>query len=347
LTFLYACVITLAGFLGFSSSVSNFLTVLSFRDRSPNQVSASIKNILRDWRKRHGNVCALIVFIDDLDRCSSSTAKQVCEAIKLYLDVPGLIFVLGWNLAGLSRSAATAASEGGGNVEPLEKYLDKVIQMTYRLPVPNKRQIRHLVDCYAEASGTDSFLDDAARRALVEQAGRNPRLIKQIINGFLVQRALDIRWAENPDFLIKALLIYQFYPRLYQLLTNDDDSRDFISDVIDYADLRDRVHNADSRWWQDANTVLQAYNLKPTGAAEERDKAIEELRKKFPEPLPELTLDGQLIDLLRSVGDRAACEKFSSMLRYSPLSVGSALDAAKVKMEANSRIFQQFAWRST
>ena len=37
----------------------------------------------------------LIVFVDDLDRCLPEKAIEVLEAIKLFLEVPGVVFVLG------------------------------------------------------------------------------------------------------------------------------------------------------------------------------------------------------------------------------------------------------------
>jgi predicted KAP-like P-loop ATPase len=37
----------------------------------------------------------LIVFVDDLDRCLPEKALEVLEAIKLFLEVPGVIFILG------------------------------------------------------------------------------------------------------------------------------------------------------------------------------------------------------------------------------------------------------------
>ena len=82
-------------------------------------------------------------------------------------DVPGLIFVLGWNLSALGRSAASAASDS--SVRVLRDLIKKIVQLTYRLPVPNRQQIDRLIDCYAETSGTTEFLDNAALHTLAER----------------------------------------------------------------------------------------------------------------------------------------------------------------------------------
>jgi len=351
LTFLYACATAAAGFFGFSGAVSNFLTLLSFRGRSRNEVRVNVGKILRDWRKRNGDSSVLVVFVDDLDRCPPKTAIQVCEAIKLYLDIPGLIFVLGWNLSALRRSAAAAAEDK--SVARVLEYFEKIVQLTYSLPLPDRRQIEHLIDSYAEASGTSSFLDAPARQTLADQTQRNPRRIKQIINGFIVESALSPKWAENPDLLIRAELIYQLYPRLYWLLIDDSDHRDLISDLIDYYDLRERASDADSAWWSDADELLGSYHVRMTPTTKKDPvEAIERLGKQFPEPLAELASDDKLAKLLKGIGDKAASAKFSAMLKETPLAAAGRLasevaassvaQAAQHKMQTNTRIFQGF-----
>ena len=99
--------------------------------------------------------------------------------------------MLGWNLSALGRSAASAASDS--SVRVLRDLIKKIVQLTYRLPVPNRQQIDRLIDCYAETSGTTEFLDNAALHTLAERTQRNPRRIKQIINGFIVEQTLDFK----------------------------------------------------------------------------------------------------------------------------------------------------------
>lgn len=352
LTFLYACVMAAAGYFGFSGAVSNFLALLSFRDRSRNEVRINVGKILRDWRKRNGDNCVLVVFIDDLDRCPPRATIKICEAIKLYLDIPGLIFVLGWNLSALGRSAAAAADDESAT--RVLEYFEKVVQLTYSLPLPDRRQIEHLIDSYAEASGTAPFLDALARQTLADQTRRNPRRIKQIINGFIVESALSPKWARNPELLIRAELIYQLYPRLYWLLIDDTNHRDLIGDFIDYNNLRDRASDADSMWWIDVDELLRSYHVQMASATKKDPiEAIEKLRKKFPEPLGELANDGKLANLLKGIGNKTASAKFDAMLKESPLAAAgrfaadeaafqSVAQAAQHKMQTNSQIFQGF-----
>ncbi len=45
----------------------------------------------------------LIVFVDDWNRCLPEKAPEVLEAIKLFLEVPGTVFVLGMDRAVIER----------------------------------------------------------------------------------------------------------------------------------------------------------------------------------------------------------------------------------------------------
>ena len=75
------------------------------------------------------------MFIDDLDRCSSATVLQVFEAIKLYLDAPGFVFVLGWDTEQVLRAVAT---EKGGEDRLPQRYVEKIVQFGYPNPAAER-----------------------------------------------------------------------------------------------------------------------------------------------------------------------------------------------------------------
>ena len=79
--------------------------------KSRNELRDLIHDMLSAWVSSKGapNLSrALVVFIDDLDRCSNKVIVKVCEAVKLYLDAPGLIFVIACDQSVLARGTDAA-----------------------------------------------------------------------------------------------------------------------------------------------------------------------------------------------------------------------------------------------
>ena len=93
----------------------------------------------------------MVFFIDDLDRCEPRKVIEVLEAIKLFLETPETVFVLGIDdevvQAGLKqrygRDLADLYSSDGNDSRPLKQarqrsyhmeYLEKIIQLPFTLP---------------------------------------------------------------------------------------------------------------------------------------------------------------------------------------------------------------------
>ncbi|HNX22585.1 MAG TPA: P-loop NTPase fold protein [Spirochaetota bacterium] len=75
----------------------------------------------------------LIFFIDELDRCRPDHAIQVLEKIKHFLDVDGIILVLGIDMEQLGYSVKTVF---GQNMKE-RSYLRKFIDLEYNIPADN------------------------------------------------------------------------------------------------------------------------------------------------------------------------------------------------------------------
>ena len=82
----------------------------------------------------------LVILIDDLDRCTPERVIENLEAIKLFLSVPGTAFVIGADPRIVEhairlRYAERALDQRDDDTDRLIKdYLEKVIQIPYRLP---------------------------------------------------------------------------------------------------------------------------------------------------------------------------------------------------------------------
>jgi hypothetical protein len=88
-----------------------------------------------------GDQSRIVVFIDDLDRCNPKAAFRLLEGLKIYLNLPNCVFVLGMNeniLTDAIRDEICAPSDAGSGELNLRAshYLEKICTDIYRLPLP-------------------------------------------------------------------------------------------------------------------------------------------------------------------------------------------------------------------
>jgi len=106
------------------------MDVRTFRDR--------FSQMLKD-----SDIESLVIFIDDLDRCSPERIVENLEAIKLFLSVDRTAFVIGADPRIIRYAIARIYSSNSGQIDAgneqaqtdiVTDYLEKVIQVPYQLP---------------------------------------------------------------------------------------------------------------------------------------------------------------------------------------------------------------------
>lgn len=281
-------------------------------EQSGNELREQIQQILLDWVSQGGTepLRTLVVLIDDLDRCTDDVVVSVCEAAKLYLDAPGLVFVVACDLSVLARGVA---SQARGGVSQGRVYLEKIVQVAYRVPTPDKDGVRRLIGAYAERSGTAELVDESISEILSEATGRNPRRIKRILNSFVLEYNLNPAWRGPPlsgAELMTAVLLQHLYQSFYEFLRNDEPAEDAIGDFLDYADVRGRAANpppAGDAWWSTARRVFRKHGLSPPKRHPDDRAALLQGLDRFeqwlPDDFPVLTRDEGFLSLLRGIGD--------------------------------------------
>ena len=128
----------------------------------------------------------LVVFIDDLDRCRQERITKVLESVKLFFDLPGLIFVFALDRDQLERAVANDYdfSESEARV-----YLEKVFQLNVPLPRKGTGELHQFLQANLQKVGVE--LDNQPLlAAIVDRFGRNLRNLKVFINSFSFQRRL-------------------------------------------------------------------------------------------------------------------------------------------------------------
>jgi hypothetical protein len=87
----------------------------------------------------------LVVFVDDLDRCGPTQAVEVVEAINSVLDTEHCIFILGMDAQTVAASIVAKyrdmnalLGEDPGGLTLGERFLEKIIQVNFRIPPAEK-----------------------------------------------------------------------------------------------------------------------------------------------------------------------------------------------------------------
>ena len=155
------------------------------------------EDALKRWVKRScGTRSRMIVFIDDLDRCLPDVALEVLEALKLYLNIPRLVFVLGVD-KGVIESLVEQHYKGLGLEENQSaNYLAKMFQVEVTLGASGP-EIKDFLEMTISGVRFDAAELESDHREVFASvvgslAGRNPREIKRLVSSAVM---LGAGWA--------------------------------------------------------------------------------------------------------------------------------------------------------
>jgi len=160
----------------------------------------------------------LVIFIDDLDRCSDETVFSLLEAIKLYLSSKYCVFVFGLDRAHVENAIARV---GTYNQQEAARYVDKMFQVRLQLPWPKIDKLKGFIKGLLELN--QQKVKEDVIDILVEILPPNPRMIKSFINGLSLYEKLTPKDDSEDDhqFLVRLALMHAMrtiYPDCYELL---------------------------------------------------------------------------------------------------------------------------------
>lgn len=315
---LHASALILASFFGLGRVIDEMWRAMALDAKSRNQIKGVLREMFAGWIQAGGRGDGrrlLVVFIDDLDRCANERIVEVCEVIKLYLDVPGVVFVLACDQSVLWR--AVRNSSGSGESAGAVEYLEKIIQINYRIPAPSTPLARRLVDGYLDRSRTSRLFDDAMKSMITERSGRNPRRIKRLINSFVLEYHLNRSWAEiGVENLVKVVMLQHFYPGFYRIMANPR-AEDPIAEFISYHRFRSVVRQGGDREPEEWRDLFDGKGLKPPlpDAKEEvLTRHLEILERELPPEFPALAADRDFVGLIESLNGPVDPEQLQKLL---------------------------------
>jgi hypothetical protein len=308
-----------ASFFNLARVVDQLWDAVSADASSRNAIRDDLHEIFDNWAnntKRTPKGRLLVVFIDDLDRCSSEVILAVCEAMRLYLAVPGIVFVIGCDQNVLAQAALNSGivSQAAASLG----YLEKIVQITYPKPAPDEQQMSGLVDHYARSSRTSSLFSDQVRHAVVRGTGRNPRRLKRLINSFILEYQLDPVWNSlGPETLITVNLLQHFYTEFYRELTRSTDS-DIAHEFLTYEELRNRLLSGSPRTEEDRKFFQTHHIPAPAADGKDNSEAVSRLEKKLPPSFPALADRPEFVQLLSDLVNHKEFAQLMDWLQRRP-----------------------------
>ncbi len=191
-----------------------------------NEFEDTLKSWIDSYISKSGE--RLVIFIDDLDRCLPDVTLEVLEALKLYLAIPNLVFVLGVDRDVVDAIVQKHYVEHGVSEQKSRDYLDKMFQV--EIPVsPSEQQveaylsnqINRLNELTASDDGNgrgywdrmfsgqpstvpvgirvnDEKYDPALGREIISAViyklcRNNPREVKRLLNGVMIGGSAAVR----------------------------------------------------------------------------------------------------------------------------------------------------------
>lgn len=202
--------------------------------RSLEQFYQQFKQLVKEWVIDTN--LRLIVFIDDLDRCLPEQAIGVLEAVKVFLDIQGCIFLLGVDREVIERGicvrykdfalANDLSMQQGTAGFPIagRDYLDKIIQVPFELPPLEDDVIRDFVlQRLQQQEGLDETQYDTIADIMAQGLSPNPRKVKRTLNTFRLLLALGGATVRpiQPGLLAKLVVIQSSFPRVYERVVRE------------------------------------------------------------------------------------------------------------------------------
>ncbi|MFI4911408.1 MAG: P-loop NTPase fold protein [Sedimentisphaeraceae bacterium JB056] len=140
-----------------------------------------------------GNNERMVIFIDDLDRCMPQVALGVLEALKLYLNIEGLIFIVGVDKNVIDPLVRKHYNDLGLDDYKSGHYLAKMFQTEVTVGPSEDQIISYLNNHLDNIEYFDKHLEENEKKLfhslINDLAERNPREVKRLINSAIMSGA--------------------------------------------------------------------------------------------------------------------------------------------------------------
>jgi hypothetical protein len=208
----------------------------------------------------------VVVFIDDLDRLVPERAVELLEVFKLFLDVPGCVFVLACDYQVIAQGLKKKFDIDEHDLKG-KSFFDKIIQLPFSMPVGQYDTRSYTADLLNKigVKTSDNELEMYCN-LISSSVGLNPRSMKRLFNSFqlitlaaehkgILQDTDAAKRHERQRILLACLCLQTAFEPAYRYLTakgaltesDIEDLREFDADnQKEQADLVDEMGGQNS-----------------------------------------------------------------------------------------------------
>lgn len=170
-------------------------------------------------RRIRSSGVSFVVLIDDLDRLEPAQAVEVMRLIRSVADFPRVVYILCYD-----REVLAHALETGLSVKDGDLYLQKIVQLTFALPLPEPFDLRNALrrkclELFRSVNGkdpTDDLRSDIFHAIDREGSSlRTPRDVKLVLNSLTFIYPTVAEEIYFPD-LCRIHLLRVLRPQLYK-----------------------------------------------------------------------------------------------------------------------------------
>ncbi len=154
--------------------------------------SKELRENIREFQKNfaelleESKISRLVIFVDELDRCSPDTILDTLEAIKLFLFKGKVAFVIGADERHISYAVKSKFKDIEGiQIDIGKEYLEKLIQYPIRIPRLNSDEVEMYITCLLLQAELDADDFDKAISWITEKK-------KEDFEGFKMNSVADL-----------------------------------------------------------------------------------------------------------------------------------------------------------
>jgi len=114
----------------------------------------ALREDIREFREKFADLLIeskikkLVIFVDELDRCSPTTILDTLEAMRLFLFTGNVAFVIGADERHLSYAVKSKFKDiEGVQIDIGQEYLEKLIQYPIKIPRLNDSEVQYYIMC--------------------------------------------------------------------------------------------------------------------------------------------------------------------------------------------------------